>query len=78
LNCWKTIPIDRRTARTCDALPRANSTPATRTEPPVGQTSPFRTRSSVDFPDPEGPISAVKWRAWTSRLTSRRAAAPLG
>src|SRR3954447_581584 len=37
---------------------RGNSKPRTETSPPLGRSSPARTRSSVDFPEPFGPSTA--------------------
>ena len=36
----------------------------------------FKQRSTVDLPQPDGPISAVISRAWTSRSMSRTAGVP--
>ena len=44
------------------------SDPATRTMPLVGRSSPARRLSSVDFPDPEGPINAVNEPSATSSV----------
>src|SRR5688572_6869522 len=58
---WKTKPIVRaRHAASCPGLIALTSSPATRTVPRVGLSSPATRFSSVDLPDPEGPISAVK------------------
>src|ERR1039457_1760254 len=74
LKNWKTIP-------TCRArnLARALSPslsircPATVTEREVGRSSPAMRLSSVDFPLPEGPITAATSPAATSRLMSASA-----
>ena len=70
LKDWKTNPT--RSRRSCVSFrseSRARSTPHTRTEPDVGVSRPAITCISVDFPEPDGPITAVKRRSAMSRLT---------
>jgi hypothetical protein len=46
--------------------------PSRRIFPAFGSTSRFRQRSSVDLPEPEGPITQVTEPAFTARLTCLR------
>ena len=58
---WKTKPMVRaRQAASCAALIALTSSPATRTVPRVGLSRPATRLSSVDLPEPDGPMSAVK------------------
>ena len=49
------------------------SVPSISTVPEVGRSSPARMCMSVDLPEPEGPMIAVRRPAGTSSETSRRA-----
>jgi hypothetical protein len=65
LGFWKTIPIARRTATTSARGP-STSSPSSRILPSVrasGISSCMRLmdRTTVDFPEPDGPIIAVTW-----------------
>ena len=45
----------------------ARSTPSKKMAPEVGSSSMFRLRSSVDLPEPEGPMMATTSPLWMSR-----------
>ncbi len=67
----------RRSAVRALALSRAVSSPATTTRPSSGRSSVAATASRLDFPEPEGPTTAVSspadtWRDTESRAVSRR------
>src|SRR4051794_21644240 len=47
------------------------TSPSTRTDPLSGVSRPLSDRSTVVFPDPDGPISATTWPAFTSRSMER-------
>jgi hypothetical protein len=75
LNAWNTNPMRSRRSRVrsrSDRVPR--STSPTNTRPSVRVSSPARQCMSVDLPEPDGPMMAVKRWAGTSTLTSSRAA----
>jgi hypothetical protein len=58
---WNTNPMCcARQAASCPGVIALTSEPATRMVPLVGRSSPASRLSSVDFPDPEGPMRAVK------------------
>ncbi len=60
LYCWKTKPIRRRLNLVSAASPSpVSSVPSTITIPPSGRSSPAAHCNSVDFPEPEGPMTAV-------------------
>jgi hypothetical protein len=60
LYCWNTNPIrSRRNRVSAASLPPVISEPSTRTIPLSGRSRPAAHCSSVDLPDPEGPITAV-------------------
>ena len=70
LNSWNTYPITRRRSLAlplCDSF--ASSAPHTRTSPLVGSSRLPAIVSSVDLPDPLGPITATISPARTDRLT---------
>ena len=46
--------------------------------PPVTVSRPDASRSSVDFPHPEGPTTVTKSPGCSARLTSRTATVPVG
>ena len=72
LNVWKTKPIfSRRSSVSSSSLSSVRSTPAMRTVPEVGRSRPARMCSSVDLPDPEGPMIAAKRPAGKSRSRPR-------
>ena len=56
-----------RASRTFAAERKSMLVPSTDTDPPVAGVKPISTRSTVDLPEPEGPI-----RATTSPLVSVR------
>jgi len=60
-------------ARAGLAVALANDPPLIRTIPPSGSSSPARQKSSVDFPEPEGPVTATISPRATRRLTPRSA-----
>ena len=73
-NCWKTKP------RPCERMPDSSASaspstdvPATRTVPAVGRSSVPATASRVDFPDPDGPVTATNSPGSTVSDTSRSA-----
>jgi len=74
LKSWNTKPIDRRRSR---ALPLrdslARSSPQTTTSPLVGSSRLPAMVSSVDLPDPLGPITATIDPASTDRSMPARA-----
>ena len=74
-NCWNTIATrSRRTRRMSAGEQAATSTtsspPCTSTRPRVTGFRPFAARSSVDFPDPDKPISTEISPRATRRLAS--------
>ena len=57
---WKSIPIERaRIAARTVSDRRDTRSPATSTTPPSGSSSPAMHASSVDFPEPDGPMTAT-------------------
>jgi hypothetical protein len=57
---WKTKPMRSRRSRVSRrSLSPVSSVPPTRTEPDVGRSSPAAHCSSVDLPEPDGPMTAV-------------------
>jgi hypothetical protein len=81
LNDWKTNPTcARRIFVSFGSRTAAMSVPASRTRPVVGRSRPAAQCSSVDFPDPDGPITAVNVPAPNETVTSRsaRTAVPTG
>ena len=61
LNAWNTNPtVDRRSLVSLVSDSRDSSTSPIQTRPDVGRSSPAAVCSSVLFPDPDGPITAVK------------------
>ena len=60
LKNWKTKPMWRRRSLVRSLSPSVvTSVPSIATVPEVGLSSPARMCMSVDFPEPEGPITAV-------------------
>lgn len=74
LKCWNTMPVVARnlasvfTSGSFEPSPNAKRVSPTRTLPPSGTTSRLMQRSSVDLPEPDGPISATTPPLATSRL----------
>ena len=68
LKDWKTIPMRRRRASTGAPGAVSSSSPR-KTRPRVGRSSMLRQRSSVDLPDPDGPMTQTTSPGATSRLT---------
>jgi hypothetical protein len=77
LKNWKIIPISRRRNRAAAVSPRVSiRCPATVTVPLLGRSSPAIRFSSVDFPPPDGPITATASPAATARSTRSTARLP--
>ena len=74
LNDWKTKPIrSRRNAVSCRSDNEPSSVSPMKAAPLVNESRPARQCMSVDFPEPDGPMIAVK-RPWgISTVTSSRA-----
>ncbi len=53
LNCWKTMPMPRRSFRSSRSGRAWISRPSTETVPAVGRSSAFTSRTSVLLPAPE-------------------------
>ena len=61
LSAWKTNPTrSRRNTESFLRLSRVTSVPPIRTLPAVGLSSPAAHCSSVDFPHPDNPMTAVR------------------
>ena len=74
LNCWKTKPIRSRRSRVSAlSLSVVRSVSPTKTWPLVAVSRPAVTCMRVDFPDPDGPMTAVKRPATKSTETPSRA-----
>ena len=74
LKAWNTNPIrSRRSSVSCRSERRPSSTSPTKARPAVSVSSPARQCSSVDLPDPDGPMIAVNRPAGNSTVTSSRA-----
>ena len=71
LNDWKTIPTLRRRSFTRAPGAVISSSPR-KIRPAVGISSRFRQRRSVDFPEPEGPMTHTTSPLATSRSTPSR------
>src|SRR5689334_14529583 len=65
LYCWNTMPTLRRSA-SLSSFGSFTSWPSTRIEPRSIGTSAFTQRSSVDLPDPDGPMMQTTSRFITS------------
>ena len=77
LKNWKIIPTRRRRNRaTPVSLSRSTRSPATVTAPLVGLSRPAMRLSSVDFPLPDGPMTATASPGASSRLTPSTAGRP--
>ncbi|MGY3455181.1 hypothetical protein ACVWW5_000631 [Bradyrhizobium sp. LM3.4] len=74
LKCWNTMPVVARnrasvlTSGSFVPAPNEKRVSPTRTLPPSGVTRRLTQRSSVDLPEPDGPISATTPPLATSRL----------
>ena len=71
LNDWKTMPMRCRTW-SASVPPPVSSTPPTDTVPASTVSSRLMQRSSVDFPEPDGPIKPTTLCAPTVRSTPSR------
>ena len=74
LKCWNTMPIFWRYRSRLSFFPSAPrffvmSTPSNMTSPAVGCSRRFSERSSVDLPEPDGPITTTTSPLYMSRLT---------
>ena len=75
LPLWNSTPIIRaRSAARTRSGRRVIGSPAMRTWPPSGSSRPARQASSVDLPDPEGPVTATSLAAVRPAATRRRRA----
>ena len=74
LKAWNTKPMRSRRNRVSwsSSMP-VRSAPPIRTRPLVGVSSPARQCSSVDFPDPDGPMIAVSCPRVNATSTPARA-----
>jgi hypothetical protein len=78
LNDWKMKPIRSRRSRVSAlSLSEVISVSPRYTSPDVGRSRPARTCSSVDLPEPEGPMIAVNSPSPRPTLTLSRAATVL-
>ena len=74
LKNWKMKPMcSRRSFVSWVSFSAPISMSAIRTSPAVGRSSPARMCMSVDFPEPDGPITAVSAPLATSTETPRSA-----
>jgi hypothetical protein len=74
LNAWKTNPIlSRRSSVSCRSLSVVMSTSPMKIVPALGRSSPAMQCRSVDFPEPDGPMIAVKTPAPNATETPRSA-----
>src|SRR5712691_1457142 len=74
LKNWKMKPMFRRRSFVrSESLSFEMAVPAIVTSPEVGLSRPARMCIRVDFPDPEGPMTAVSWPFGTSSETPRKA-----
>ena len=75
LNDWKMKPIrSRRSSVSALSLSEVISVSPRYTSPEVGRSRPASMCSSVDLPEPEGPMIAVNWPSPRPTLTLSRAA----
>lgn len=78
LNAWKTKPRRvRRSAVSLFSFMPVISVPPSRTVPAVGRSRPAAHCRKVDFPEPEGPMTAVKLPRERVRSMPRRACTAL-
>ncbi|EPQ70834.1 Amino acid ABC transporter, ATP-binding protein [Mycobacterium marinum MB2] len=73
LKCWNTMPMRCRRSL---GLSRNTDRPSSRMSPLSGSCRRFKVRSSVDLPDPDGPITAAVVPAGTSKSTPRSTTLP--
>ena len=74
LKNWKMKPMwSRRRSVSSESPMSVMSTPATVTSPDVGWSRPARMCMSVDLPEPDGPMTAVRRPSAMSTETPRRA-----
>ncbi len=74
LKNWKTKPMCRRRSFVSSVSFRlVISIPSISTVPSVGLSRPARMCIRVDLPDPDGPITAVRWPRGISSETPRSA-----
>ena len=74
LNAWKTKPIlSRRSRVSCFSERLLRSASPMKTWPEVSVSRPARQCMSVDLPEPDGPMIAVKAWAGKSTVTPSRA-----
>jgi len=79
LKAWNTNPTRSRRSRVnCRSGIAVTSSPPIHTRPESGESSPAMQCSSVDFPDPDGPITAVNDPAGISTLTPASAVTTAG
>jgi hypothetical protein len=71
LKDWKTMPMRWRRSLTGARGAVISSSP-TKTRPASGRSSRFRQRSSVDLPEPDGPMTQTTWPDSTVRSTLAR------
>ena len=80
LKNWKMKPsLSRRSWVRSPSSSSPSSTPSITTLPPVGRSSPARQCMRVDFPEPEGPMIAVKapfGKLWVTPSRASTAASP--
>jgi hypothetical protein len=70
LKAWKMKPTrSRRSWVSASSLREVSSVPSRTTVPAVGRSSPARRCISVDLPEPDGPMMAVKAPAGKSTVT---------
>ena len=75
LNDWKMKPIrSRRSSVSALSLSEVISVSPRYTSPDVGRSRPASMCSSVDLPEPDGPMIAVNWPSPSPTLTSSSAA----
>ena len=74
LKAWNTKPtwVRRNTVRASSSS-ACRAWPATQISPEVGSSRPAARFMNVDFPEPDGPITAVNWPGWMSTDTSSSA-----
>ena len=80
LNAWKTKPMRSRRSSVSCLSSGAEIDVADETEPEVSVSRPATQCISVDLPEPDGPMMAVKWPAAKSTVTpssARTSVSPL-
>src|SRR5690554_2043441 len=71
LNCWNTMPVSRR-MRSMALTSSVSSTPSTTMRPSWWSSSLLIQRISVDFPEPDGPMTTTTSPLFTDMLMSRK------